>query len=340
MARSSKTKKSRAGGWFLIIALVVLAAIVGCLAAYMLTRPAGNAAVKVSIKAGSSSGDVANRLAEQGVIRNALLFRLYVMGREAQDKLQAGEYVMKTGMTNREALDLLLKGPKVKYYTLVIPEGYTVGEIADRVAADTPISKEDFIAAAVPSKYDYDFLKGIPGDTLEGYLFPKTYTITDKTNAEELVKLMLNQFAQETDALDMSFAKARGLSLNQIVIIASMIEKEVKIPAERPLVSAVIYNRLDIDMLLQICATVEYALPEHKEELSYKDLETESPYNTYLHPGLPPGPIASPGMACLEAALAPASVDYLYYVLTGTDGSHSFTSSYEEFERIKNEQGI
>lgn len=340
MPRSDRLEKSKTGTWFLAIALVVLAAMVGCLAAYALTGPAPNVATMVSVKPGDSSADISSILSEQGIIRNPLLFRLYVISRGAQDKLQVGDYEMKTRMTYSEALDLLLKGPKIKYYKLVIPEGMTLDDIANKVATDTPITKKAFLAAAVPSKYNYDFLKDISGDSLEGYLFPKTYTLTDRTTAKDLVTLMLNQFAQETSVLDMSFAKKRGLTLGQIVIIASIIEKEVKIPSERSLVSAVIYNRLDAGMLLQLCATVEYALPEHKESLSYKDLETESPFNTYLHPGLPPGPIASPGLACLEAALNPSPVDYLYYVLTGDDGSHSFTNSYSEFESIKAEKGL
>jgi UPF0755 protein len=340
MARSRVKDKSKSGRWLLASGLIVLAAMVGCLAAYMLIKPAPNVPVTVSVKPGFSSGDVADTLAAQGVIKNALLFKLYIKQKGEQDRLQAGEYRMKTGMSYAEALDLLVKGPKIKYYTLVIPEGFTVDDIAGRVAADTPIKKDDFLAAAVRSKYDFGFLKDVAGESLEGYLFPKTYTVTDKTRAKDLVRLMLQQFEKETSVLDLSFAKKRGMTLGQIVIIASIIEKEVKIPSERTLVAAVIYNRLDQDMLLQLCATVEYSLPEHKESLSYKDLETESPYNTYLHPGLPPGPIASPGLACLQAALNPSPVDYLYYVLTGDDGSHSFTNSYEEFLKIKNEKGL
>lgn len=340
MAGRRNNNKAKKGTWFLIIALVALASIIGCLFSYMLTSPTGGIETVVSIKQGYSSGDAANALADQGIIRNALFFRLYIIKNGAQDKLQAGDYEMKTGMTYSDALALLIKGPILKRYTILVPEGFTVDDIANTVAANSPISKDDFLEAAVKSKYDYDFLEDISGESLEGYLFPKTYTITDKTTAKDLVRTMLNQFAQETAALDLTFAKKRGLTLSEVVIIASIIEKEVKIPEERGLVAAVIYNRLDENMLLQLCATVEFALPEHKESLSYKDLEIDSPYNTYLNPGLPPGPIASPGMACLEAALNPASVDYLYYVLTGTDGSHTFTSSDSEFEAIKETRGL
>lgn len=337
----SMAGKNRKNGYTPFITLIILlvmatVTIIGYL--YLLPKPQQK--VKVQIKTGSSSDQIATILADQGVVNNALLFKLYIGRRNAQDKLQAGEYELMTRMSYADALAKLLKGPFIKYYTVVIPEGFTVDQTADKIAKESPIKKQDFLDAAVRSKYDFPFLKNISDDSLEGYLFPKTYTVTDKTTAEDLVTLMLRQFNKEVMSLDMSFATKRNLSLNQILTVASIIEKEVKKPNERALVSAVIYNRLDRGMLLQIDATVEYALPEHKESLSYADLEVDSPYNTYKNPGLPPGPICSPGLASVEAALAPAPVNYLYYVLTGEDGSHTFTATYEEFSKIKAEKGL
>jgi UPF0755 protein len=339
MARSEKSTK-RNGYGLMLAGLAAAAAILIICVGVVFMWPQPHQKVTVTIAPGSSSGEIASVLAGEGIVNNAFLFKLYISKQSAQDKLQAGDYDLETGMSFSGALAALLKGPTVKLYKVTTPEGLTVEQTADTVAGNCPIKKDAFLAANEKTKYEFGFLDEIAGDSLEGYLFPKTYTVRQKTTAEELTKTMLRQFEEETAVLDMSLAEKRGLTLYQIVTIASIIEKEVKIPEERPLVAAVIYNRLDQGMYLQMCATVEYALPEHKESLSYQDLETESPYNTYKYPGLPPGPICSPGLAALEAALKPAPVDYLYYVLTGEDGSHSFTNNYEEFEKIKAEKGL
>lgn len=339
MNRAEKHKKKNGYGRF-FAALAVLVVILVIVVGVVYIWPTPQQDVTVTIKPGSSSAEIAAVLADNGVVKNAVLFKLFIAREKAGEKLQAGQYNLRTGMSFEEALKALLDGPDVKYYKITTPEGLTLDQTADTVAAKSPIKKKDFLAAADKSKYNFSFLKDVPGDSLEGFLFPKTYTISDKTTAEDLVKMMLKQFQIETSVLDMSFAEKRGLTIYQVVIIASIIEKEVKLPQERSLVAAVIYNRLDKGMYLQMCATVEYALPEHKESLSYQDLEVESPYNTYKYPGLPPGPIASPGLASMEAALKPAPVDYLYYVLTGEDGSHTFTNSYDEFSKIKAEKGL
>jgi UPF0755 protein len=339
MARKIETTKKNGYGKTLT-ALAAVAVLMILVVGVVYMWPQSSQKVTVTIKPGSSSGEIASVLAGNGVVKNAFLFKLYISRQNAQDKLQAGEYNLETGMSFTNALTVLLKGPIIKLYKVTTPEGLTEEQTAATVAADCPITKAAFQAANDKNKYKFNFLSEIPGSSLEGYLFPKTYTVRQKTSAKDLTKAMLKQFNAETLVLDMSLAKKRGLTLYQIVTIASIIEKEVKIPEERALVAAVIYNRLDQGMYLQMCATVEYALPEHKETLSYKDLEVESPYNTYKYPGLPPGPICSPGLASLEAALNPAPVDYLYYVLTGDNGSHSFTNNYAEFEKIKAEKGL
>ncbi|MFH1736340.1 MAG: endolytic transglycosylase MltG [Actinomycetota bacterium] len=321
---------------FFAFFLVVVVIAVGI----FFLRPGPHQSVHVKIKTGASTAAIAEELARQGVVNNAFLFKLYVGRQEAQNNLQAGEYDMMTGMTYAAALSALLKGPKVKYYSVTIPEGYTVAQTARRVARATPIKEDAFLAAARKSDFNFDFLKSLPEESLEGFLFPKTYTVTDKTTPKSMVGMMLGQFKKETDPLDLKPASERGLSLYQLITVASLIEKEVKVPAERPLVAAVIYNRLNRGMLLEFCSTVQYCLPEPKENLLEQDLKIDSPYNTYIYPGLPPGPIASPGLASIEAALNPAPVDYLYFVLTGSDGGHTFTTTYEDFLRAQNKQGM
>jgi UPF0755 protein len=340
MTETRVIKRKKRGAGLLVIAGLALLIMAVAFAGYFTLSGGPAKDVVVIINKGASSSDIAAVLADHDVIENAFLFKFYIRRQDAQDRLQAGEYNLKTGMSYSEALAALLKGPAAKHYTVLIPEGLTVAKTAEAVAKASPIKESDFVDAARADLYDYDFLQDAYENSLEGYLFPKTYTITDKTTAKDMINMMLRQFKTETEGLDLSYASQRGLGLGQVVIAASIIETEVKIPDERPLVSAVIYNRLAREMYLQMCSTVEFALPERKDELSYIDLEYESPYNTYLHPGLPPGPIASPGLASLLAAAQPAPVDYLYYVLTGSDGSHTFTASYDEFAKVKEERGL
>lgn len=230
-------------------------------------------------------------------------------------------------------------------YTVTIPEGYTNRQTAARVAeaTDGSISEGEF-DAALEQDYDYDFLQGADLDTgpearMQGFLFPKTYEVTNRTAARTMVNKLLHQYGVETGDLDWSRAASLGLTPYQVLIAASLIEKEAKLPADRPLVASVIYNRLARNMKLQFCSTVEYALGEWKEKLTNKDLEVDSPYNTYRVTGLPPTPICNPGFESIRAALYPASTDYLYFILTGPDGKHSFTGDYQQFLRWKKEQG-
>jgi UPF0755 protein len=317
--------------------LLIVAVVAG--GALWLLRPASGQTVQVTVKPGATSTEIASDLAGAGVVNNALLFRLYVKDQGAQDKLQAGAYKMRTGMSYADALALLLKGPFFKYYKVTIPEGLTVADIAAQVARQTPIKKDSFLAAAVNNGYDFPFLKGLKTDGLEGYLFPKTYTISDRTTARDLVTLMLQQFGKETRSLDLKEIKAKGYLLGDAIIVASIVEVEAKLDQDRPLVAAVVYNRLAQGMMLQLDSTVEFALPARKPELSFKDLEISSPYNTYQHEGLPPGPIAAPGLKSIQAALHPAPVGYLYFAVTGTDGSITFTNTYDEFSKLNIVQG-
>lgn len=302
-------------------------------------RPA-TTQVRVVIRPGASTTTIARELVDKGVVKNWALFSLYVRRRGAERRLMAGEYVLNTGLSYPGAVAALLKGPRIKYYRVTIPEGLTVAQTARAVAEQTPMKEADLLAATTRSGHDYAFLRDDPSDSLEGFLFPKTYTVTGRMKASDAVDMFLEQFEKEAGGLDLGPARQRNLNLYQILIVASMVEREVKVADERAKVAAVVYNRLDRGMLLQIDATVQYALGEQKNELTYADLTIDSPYNTYLHAGLPPGPICSPGLASIEAALNPAPVGYLYYVLTSPDGRHTFTDSAEEFERIKREQGI
>ncbi len=227
-------------------------------------------------------------------------------------------------------------------YKIVIPEGFTVEDIAARVEFSSKgrITRDEFLNVARSSHFDHWFLKGTNGN-LEGFLFPKTYEVMANATAKSVVKKLLDQFEKETSAIDWGRAKSLGVTPYQAVIVASLIEREVRVPWERELVSSVIYNRLSKGMKLEIDATVQYALKTWKRELSYDDLKIDSPYNTYKIQGLPPSPICNPGFESIRAALYPANTDYLFYVLTDpVKGTHSFTADYQQFLRWKREAGM
>jgi len=229
--------------------------------------------------------------------------------------------------------------PVSKDYTVTLPEGLTNKETAAKFDEATAgsISALEFERALKAGTYDYAFLKGSDGN-LEGFLFPNTYDLTSQTSAHYAVDMLLGEFKKKTADLEWSRAASLGVTPYQIVIIASIIEKEVKYPEERPLVSSVIYNRLKNNMRLGMCSTVIYALGKWKPELSNKDLEVSSPYNTYKVDGLPPGPICNPSFESIRAALYPSSTNYIYFLVTSSDGHQSFTADYKQFEAWKAQQ--
>ncbi|PKQ28650.1 MAG: endolytic transglycosylase MltG [Candidatus Anoxymicrobium japonicum] len=231
------------------------------------------------------------------------------------------------------------RGPTPRTYAVTLPEGLNATETGERFeeATNGSIKAAEFSRALKAGGYDYSFLKGTKGN-LEGFLFPNTYQVTSTTTARETVDKLLCDFKKETDDLEWNRAAELGVTPYQIVIIASLIEKEVKLSTERPLVASVIYNRLKKNMKLGMCSTVLYALGQWKPKLTNKDIEVDSPYNTYKINGLPPGPICNPGFESIRASLFPATTDYLYFILTGPEGSHSFTSDYRQFDIWKNEQ--
>ncbi len=295
----------------------------------------GDEPIVVVIEEGDSSARIAAKLHGQGVITSATIFRFLSWLQGKQGDFKPGSYVFYGGMHFGETFAVLQAGPN-NYVRVTLPEGLTVGQTAARVAESLAFSEEDFMAVARAGDYAVDIIPADKQDNLEGFLFPKTYEFQAAAPPREVVTTLLRQFAAETANLDWSRAERLGITPHGAVVAASLIEREAVLAEERPLIAAVIFNRLRLGMPLQIDATVQYALPRWKEVLTYEDLKTPSPYNTYLHKGLPPAPICSPGLESIKAVLAPADVDYLYYVATG-DGGHFFTADYGEFLRVKEE---
>lgn len=318
------------------VAIVALLLIGGCTVwVFRQIDPPGapGAEVKVTIPSGVSASDVAELLEDAGVVRSATAFRLYVRVKGA-GAFQSGEYLLPRDIAFDDLVPILESGPKVGYTRLVIPEGFTLEEIAARVDALTGFEGSVFLdlarTGAVRSRFQ-------PADvqTLEGLVFPDTYHVSTEEDERQLLERMVQRFEQVADEVGIDADDKGGRSPYEVVVIASMVETEAKVAEERPLVAAVITNRLRINMRLQIDATVLYALGRHKTGITNKDLEVDSPFNTYRVSGLPPTPIASPGKAALRAALNPENVDYLYYVLVDPSGRHGFTASAAEFERLK-----
>ncbi len=337
---TERARRNRKGGgrgcavaFALLAAVAVAAAGATWFALYRsATSVEPGSPVQIEVKPGSSTAAIAESLARAGVVPNALMFRLRARMADADGDLKPGVYDLATGMPHQLVIDRMTAGPPVAYVSVTIPEGFVVEQIAARFEEQAGIPSGEFLKLAKTGAGDFDhgFLAGA-GGSLEGYLFPKTYRVKEGATASDVIGMMLDQFDKETAGLDTSFASSRGLDFHQLVTLASMIEREASVGSERPLVSSVIYNRLGRGMRLEIDATIEYVLPGNRFRLRNRDLKIDSPYNTYMHKGLPPGPICSPGLAALQAAASPAETGYLYYVLTGKDGSHTFTRTFEEF---------
>jgi len=291
--------------------------------------PAGRQ-VQVVIEEGMNLTQIAEILEEAGVVDNAFLFRLFVQQKEKEKNLAPGIYDMVTGSDYGTVLEQLTAGPPVVTYNVTIPEGYTVTDIVEKYSSELSfIGTEEMEKAVLIENYQYDYLLGY--ESLEGFLFPKTYEILMGYGAADIIDMMLAQYHYETGDLDYTGAEEKNLSRYDILIIASMVEREAYIPEERELISAVIHNRLDLGMALGIDATLTYYLKKWDEPLTESDLETDTPYNTRIYSGLPPTPICNPGLASIKAALEPAEVDYLYFVVTDSQThEHSFTDDYNE----------
>jgi UPF0755 protein len=286
--------------------------------------------VTITVNAGEGSVEIGRNLREAGVVDSVNRFRDVAQERGLDGSLKPGTYKLVTGMSLDEVLEILAKGPSTGI-PVTIPEGFTVAQIVDKLADTEQFTKAE-VEKALESKDLIATLRPEGEDSLEGLLFPDTYGIEPDDTAEAVIQEMLSQLEVVLTGYQLSTAP-QNLSPYQLLIVASMIEREAKVDADRPKIAAVIYNRLAAGKRLEIDATVEYAVGHSK--LTARDLASRSPYNTYTSDGLPPTPIAAPGEAAIKAALQPADGDWIYYVLATKEGEHAFTKSYQEFLRLK-----
>lgn len=290
--------------------------------------------IRLDVPKGSSVKEVGRLLAKEGLIRNSNSFVWYVYLTGKVRAVKAGRYQLTAGMPFAKIFSELQQGRPV-YHRVTIPEGLTQKEITELLAKRGLIDKERFEALLADRDFLYTYLAEFRPRSGEGFLFPDTYDFADEASEEEILGVFFRRFLQIWNEI----APARtvgNLTPMQVVTLASIVEREAKKEEERPIIAAVFLNRLRLGYPLQSCATVMYALGERKTRLLYKDLQIESPYNTYLYRGLPPGPIANPGKASLMAALRPAETDYLYFVAR-PDGTHSFSRTYREHLRAQRE---
>ena len=300
--------------------------------------------VEVVIPPSTSTASIAKLLEKSDVISNATVFRYWTQV-QGKGRFDAGKYKFRQNSSFESALDVLLTGPAVAdQQKVTFPEGFRIEQIGQRIEQKlSGRSAATFYSAATDGKVRSAYQPATVS-SLEGFLFPDTYTVGLEDDETLIAQRMVETFDSVADQLGLNAAQERvGVSPYEALIVAALVEREAKTDADRSKIARVIYNRLKGEMYLQIDAGIIYAMNNGTTKLLLEDLKFTSPYNTYTNKGLPPGPIANPGRASIEAALNPEPGDWLYYVVTGADGSHSFTPSFKEHKRnikLAKERGL
>ncbi|MCF6265046.1 MAG: endolytic transglycosylase MltG [Desulfuromusa sp.] len=312
--------------WFILPALLLFPIIAFIAYALLFSPLTPENLVQLRIQPGTGLNKIALDLEEIGVIRSALAVKLLARWNHQSDQIQAGNYQFSDPATPGKILTRLVKGD-VENVSLTIPEGFTLQQIIARIAEKGFGQKEKLSALA----YNIDYIHSlkINADSLEGYLFPETYLFAPGIDEKSLLKMMVTQFQNHVSIELKQAFKKQGLNLHQWVTLASIIEKETGQVEEMPLIASVFYNRLKRKIPLQTDPTVIYGIKDFDGNITRKHLLTPTPYNTYLIRGLPPGPIASPGLAALKAAAHPAETKFLYFVARG-NGEHQFSKTLKE----------
>lgn len=331
----------------IVVLILILIAASGAIWYVASTRAEDENSKKVSvltIPQGTGASSIGQMLKSKGLIRSAAAFRIYGKLSGTESKYQAGTYGISKSMSVKQIADIIASG-KTNTISVTIPEGLTEYQIAKKFSSAGLVKYSDFVNELENGNFrsEFSFLKSAQKGKhqLEGYLFPDTYAVAPGTDSHAIIAMMLKRTQSRMDSLNFSNNLKKGYTVNQVMTIASIIEKECQADQDRAKVSSVVYNRLKKDMPLQMDSTITYLLDQtgsHKTQVTYQDLKIDSPYNTYKNAGLPPGPIASPGAASMKAALKPANTKYLYFVVSSKlDGSHVFSSSYSQFEKDKAE---
>lgn len=283
----------------------------------------------VQIRQGMTAGEIGSLLQEKGVITSQYRFWFLAKLNGVDSHFKTGNYAFQSHMETRDVLQQLVHGASV-VMRFTIPEGYNVNEIARTLAEKGIVNQKDFLREA-KNFAPYDYMTGNPHETYraEGFLFPDTYEVRGDIETADVLHLMADEFNQKLTSELRARADEMGLSVYELITLASLVEKEARFEDDRPVIAQVFLKRLRIGMPLQSDTTIQYLLDAPKEDVSISDTKIDSPYNTYQHMGLPPGPIANPGIASIQAVLWPADTDYLYFV-ADREGHNHYSQSYEE----------
>ncbi len=283
----------------------------------------------VTILDGENFNIILNKLFNAGIINQPVKFKLLARIKQYDTKIKAGDYILSPSMPPIKILEILKDG-KIHLHKVTIPEGYNLGQIAAAMEKAGFTTKEDFITTGRDLSYLRQ--KKINGKTFEGYLFPDTYFFPKEITSKKIISTMVEKFWSKITTNMKTQAKAMGLSIHQIITIASIIEKETGASFERPTISSVFHNRLKRKMRLESDPTVIYGIKKFNGNITKKDLKTFTPYNTYIIKGLPPGPIANPGIEAINAALFPADTDFLFFV-SKKDTTHKFSTNFRDHNK-------
>ncbi len=328
------------------VIIATFIAVVVCCAGFFVTVYYLNTPIKwatseervFSVQKGENLNTIAKRLADERFIRSSFLLKLISKVKGTQKKFKVGSYSIKPDTSTVTIHDLLVSGKQI-LLRATIPEGWTMSKIGGYLEKKGIVEKEAFMEACTDSELISSF--GIAGDSVEGFLYPDTYLFPENYPPKEAVKTMISNFFRQIDAIYPAYRTLTQKQLYDRIILASIIEREYRVPAEAPRISSVFYNRIRINMALGSCATVEYIITEqlgkpHPEYLTQRDLEINSPYNTYLYPGLPPTPISNPGKIALSASFSPENTDLWYFVLKDPNtGEHYFSKNLNEHNKAK-----
>ncbi|HCC07442.1 MAG TPA: endolytic transglycosylase MltG [Clostridiales bacterium] len=333
-----------------IIALIAIVTIVtvGCKYGIYLYKnmpddnKMNNTIIDLIIPKGATTRDIAKILKEKNMIIDENVYRIKSKLYDYDGKYNSGMFEVSMNMTNEQVMKFLTteEGRETLKNRITVPEGYTIAQIGKKLEEKGVCSKQEFIDEV--NKIDtknYKFLNNLPmrNNKLEGYLFPNTYDLSEKANVKDVITKMLDSFGNNFNDEYYNRAAELGYTVDQIITIASIIEREVKKPEERKAVAGVIYNRMKKNMRLEMCSTVQYAQGKTKEKLYDKDLQIDSPYNTYRNQGLPLGPISNPGKESILAAFYPEQSNYYYFVLKDENtGEHYFSKTFQEHVKAKN----
>ena len=303
--------------------------------------------ITVNIPQGSAASEISSILDSTGIISSKLAFELYLRNENLTDKLRAGTYELPNNLSFEEVTALLLKGPPLKTYTITVPEGLWISETLEILSAQTGydvLQLENSLTSGLVTSSYLDSTEALELQNWEGLLFPNTYQIDIEANGEEILQIMVSELEKRYDLLLSNYSVPEWINnSNEFFTVASLIEAEAKLDEDRPLVSSVIRNRLNDNMLLQIDAAVLYALQKRKSQVLLIDLQVDSPYNIYKFTGLPPTPISGFGEKAMQAIFDTPENDFIYYLLTDINGKMTFTNNYEDFINLKNkakEEGV